>query len=336
MPAREFLDEWFESDILKGALGVDAVTGTMQGPRSAGTTLQFLYQHINGFLNGRFVVGGIGVLSQTLANVAKQAGAEIRTGVGVNRFQIENGRITTVLLENGDQIPAAMILSSATPQRTFMEFVGPQQLEPRFMRATRNIMYRGSTAKLLLVLDGVPQFLGMENETQLHGRIRVAPNLDAIEKAYDCAKYGRFSDNPILDITIPSLVDGTLAPAGQHVISVIVRYVPYGLAEGERDALETAVLQQLEQVVPDIQSQILHKKLLTPNDYEQEYGLTEGNIFHGQMGLDQLLIMRPVSGWGRYETPIENLYLCGAGAHPGGGVTGAPGYNAAQVVLAKK
>ena len=336
MPAREYLDEWFESDLLKGALGVDAVTGTMQGPRSAGTTLQFLYQHINGFLNGRFVVGGIGALSQTLADVAKQAGAEIRLGMGVKRFQIEDGRITTVLLENGDQIPASTILSSATPEQTLMKFVGPQELEPRFMRATRNIIYRGSTAKLILALDGVPRFVGMENETQLHGRIRVAPNLDAIEKAYDCAKYGRYSDNPILDITIPSLIDGTLASFGQHVISVVVRYVPYGLAEEEREGLETAVLQQLEQVAPDIQSQILHKKLLTPNDYEQEYGLTEGSIFHGQMGLDQLLIMRPVSGWGQYETPIENLYLCGAGAHPGGGVTGAPGYNAAQVVLAKK
>lgn len=336
MPAREYLDEWFESDVLKGALGVDAVTGTMQGPRSAGTTLQFLYQHINGFLNGRFVVGGIGALSQTLATVATQAGADIRTGVGVKRFQVENGRITTVLLDNGDQIPAAMVLSSATPAQTLMQFVGPQELEPRFMRATRNIMYRGSTAKLLLAVDGVPQFMGMESESQLYGRIRFAPNLDAIEKAYDCAKYGRYSDNPILDITVPSMVDGTLAPSGQHVLSVVVRYVPYGLAEGERGALETAVLQQLEQVIPNIQSQILHKKLLTPNDYEQEYGLTEGSIFHGQMGLDQLLIMRPVSGWGQYETPIENLVLCGAGTHPGGGVTGAPGYNAAQAVLAKK
>ena len=335
MPAREYLDEWFASDVLKGALGIDAVTGTMQGPRSAGTTLQFLYQHINGFLNNSIVVGGIGALSQALADVAKQAGAEIRVGTGVKRLQIENGRIVTVLLENGDQIPAATILSSATPEQTLMQLVGPQELEPRLMRATRNIMYRGSTAKLLLALDGVPQFAGMENDAQLHGRIRLAPNLDAIEKAYDCAKYGRFSDNPVLDITIPNLVDGTLAPVGQHVISVIVRYVPYGLADEVRADLETAVLSSLAQVAPNIQSQILHKKLLTPSDYEQNYGLTEGSIFHGQMGLDQLLIMRPIPGWGQYQTPIKNLYLCGAGVHPGGGVTGAPGYNAAQMVLAK-
>lgn len=336
MPAREYLDEWFESDVLKGALGVDAVTGTMQGPRSAGTTLQFLYQHINGFLNGRSVIGGIGALSQALAEVAKQAGAEIRLGTGVKRLQIENGRIVTVLLENGDQIPASVVLSSATPQRTFMEFVGPQQLEPRFVRATRNIIYRGSTAKLLLALDSAPEFWGQVRAEQLVGRIRVAQSLDAIEKAYDCAKYGRYSTEPILDITIPTLLDGSLAPSGQHVMSVVVRYVPSGLADEERDEVETAVFNVLEQAAPNLQNQILHKKLLMPQDYEQEYGLTEGSIFQGQMGLDQLLVMRPVAGWGQYKTPIENLYLCGAGAHPGGGVTGAPGYNAAQVVLAAK
>ncbi len=337
MPVREYLDEWFESDVLKGVLGVDGVVGTMQGPRSAGTTLQFLYQHINGFLHGRSVVGGMGALSQALATVAQQAGAEIRLGTGVKRLQIENGRVVTVLLENGDQIPADLVLSSATPQRTLLEFVGAQELKPRFMRATRNIMYRGSTAKLLLAVDGVPEFAGMESVEQLYGRIRLAPSLDAIEKGYDCAKYGRFSSAPILDITIPSLLDGILAPAGQHVLSVVIRYVPYdGFDEGERDGLETAVFAVLEQVVPNLQSQILHKKLITPHDYEQEYGLTEGNVFHGQMGLDQLLIMRPVAGWGQYQTPIANLLLCGAGAHPGGGVTGAPGHNAAQVVLAKK
>ena len=248
----------------------------------------------------------------------------------------ENGRIVTVLLENGDQIPASVILSSATPKRTLLEFVGPQELEPRFVRLTRNIMYRRSTAKLLLAVNGAPEFWGQVSEAQLYGRIRVAPSLDAIEKAYDCVKYGRFSTEPILDIAVPSMLDGSLAPAGQHVISVVVRYVPYGLSEDERDELETAVLNILEQVAPNLQSQILHKKLITPYDYEQEYGLTEGSIFHGQMGLDQLLIMRPVSGWGQYQTPIENLILCGAGAHPGGGVTGAPGYNAAQVVLSGK
>ena len=340
MPFREYIDEWFESDVLKGCLGIDAVAGRMQGPRAAGTTLQFLYQHINGFLNGRMVVGGTGALSQALADVATQAGADIRLDTGVKRFQIEDDRIVTILLENGDQIPASTILSSATPERTFMEFVGPQQLEPHFMREVRNIKYRGSTAKLLLALDGVPNFAGVENVSQLHGRIRLAPNLDAIEKAYDCAKYGEFSEQPILDITIPSLVDGTLAPAGQHVMSVVVRYAPYELAMGDWEqaavALETAVLNLLERVAPNIQTQILHKKMITPYAYEQEYGLTEGSIYHGQMGLDQLLIMRPVSGWGQYKTPIENLYLCGAGAHPGGGVTGAPGYNAAQAVLSKK
>lgn len=339
MPAREYLDEWFESDALKGALAVDAVTGTMQGPWSAGTTLQFFYQHINGFLTYRTVRGGMGALSQALATAARQNGAEIRTGAGVARIQIDADRAVAVLLENGDQIPAHTILSSADPRRTFLELVHPQQLEPRFVRAVRNVIYRGSTAKLLLALDGLPTFAGQTEEGQLHGRIRLAPSLAAIEKAYDAAKHGRVSPQPILDVTLPSLNDGTLAPAGQHILTAVIRYTPFHLKESNwaeaSAALAESALSTLSQVAPGLPAQILHRHLITPTDYEETYHLTEGSIFHGQMSLDQLLVMRPVPGWGQYRTPIANLYLCGAGAHPGGGVTGAPGYNAAQVVLAK-
>ncbi|MBX3059225.1 MAG: NAD(P)/FAD-dependent oxidoreductase [Anaerolineae bacterium] len=340
MPLREYLDEWFESDVLKGALAVDGITGTMQGPWSAGTTLQFLYQHSNGFLAQRTVAGGMGTLSEALASAARQNGAEIRTGAGVARIQIDNGQAIAVLLENGDQIPANVILSSASPRHTFFDFVGPQQLEPRFMRAARNIIYRGSTAKLILALDELPHFVGQENEGQLHGRIRHAPSLAYIEKAYDAAKHGRFSPHPVLDMSIPTLTDPTLAPPGKHILSITIRYAPYCLAEGnwenERDGLVTAVQNTVAPLITQSPNHQITKSpvhLLTPADYEHTYSLPEGSIFHGQMSLDQLLVMRPVPAWGQYRTPIANLYLCGAGAHPGGGVTGAPGYNAAQVVL---
>jgi phytoene dehydrogenase-like protein len=339
MPARDYLDEWFESDALKGALGVDAITGTMQGPWSAGTTLQFFYQHINGFLAHRSVLGGMGTLAEALATVARQSGAEIRTEAGVAKIQVDNGRAIAVLLENGDQIPASVILSSADPRHTFFDFVGPQELEPRFMRAARNIIYRGSTAKLIIALDGLPQFVGQTDEGQLHGRIRLAPSLAYIEKAYDAAKHGRFSPHPVLDMTIPTLGDGTLAPAGKHILSIIIRYTPYSLANGdwqsEREGLVTVVLVALTTLLAPSAHPLTSSPhhLITPIDYEQQYHLPEGSIFHGQMSLDQLLVMRPIAGWGQYKTPIENLYLCGAGAHPGGGVTGAPGYNAAQLIL---
>ncbi|MCP4357248.1 MAG: NAD(P)/FAD-dependent oxidoreductase [Chloroflexi bacterium] len=339
MPAREYLDEWFETDALKGALGLDAIIGTMQGPWSAGTTLQFFYQHVNGFLSRRVVLGGMGALSAALANAARQNGADIRTGVGVANIQVVDGQATAILLENGDQIPANAILSSADPRQTLFDFVGPQLLEPRLMRAVRNIIYRGSTAKLILALDNLPQFIGQTEEEQLHGRIRLAPSLTAIEKAYDAAKHGRFSPQPILDITIPTLTDGTLTPAGKHLMNITIRYTPYHLADGdwesEREGLVTAVLNTLATFTPSPDRLITSSPhhLITPADYAHTYSLPEGSIFHGQMSLDQLLMMRPMPGWGQYRTPITNLYLCGAGTHPGGGVTGAPGYNAAQVVL---
>jgi phytoene dehydrogenase-like protein len=338
MPAREWLDEWFADDLLKGALGLDAVTGSAQGPRAAGTTLQFLYQHMHGLLQPQQVLGGTGALSAALADAAATYGAEVRTGTAVTAIQLdENGCAIAVILENGDQIPARTILSSVDPRQTLFEFVGPQHLPPRFMRAVRNIIYRGTTAKLILALSDLPQFHGQPEASQLSGRIRLAPSLDAIERAYDDSKYGRYSAKPVLDMQIPTILDPGLAPAGRHLLQITVRYTPYWLREESWDeaaaGLETAVLAQLRTVAPQIDELIRHKKLLTPMDYAQTYGLTEGSIYHGQMGLDQLLVMRPVSGWGRYRTPVPNLLLCGAGTHPGGGLTGAPGANAARELL---
>lgn len=336
---KDYLDDWFESDVLKGALASDGLAGLMQGPYSGGTTLMFLYQHSNSFMNRRTVVGGMGQLAAALVSVAQTHGAEIRTGVGVRRILIEENAATGVELDNDEQIQAHVILSNADPRRTFFEMVGPQQLEPRFMRQVRNILYRGSTARLHLALSGLPQFVGQTDEGQVRGRIVISPSVRYLEKAYDNAKYGQISEQPYLDITIPSLNDPTLTPAGQHILSITMRYAPYHLRgtdwTEQKITLTDHIINTLEPYAPGLRNLILHQHLITPLDWEQTYGLTEGSIMQGQMTIDQLLVMRPVPGWSQYRTPVDNLYLCGAGAHPGGGVTGAPGYNAAREVLKK-
>ncbi len=340
MPAAEYLDEWFESEALKGALGASSVTGIKQGPRSSGTALMMLYQAADGsggFRASRFVRGGIGELSKTLAEAARQNGAEIRTGVNVSRIQLRDGRAAGVILAGGEEIEAKVIISNADPNRTFFDLVGAQNLETRFMRAARNIVYRGSTAKMNLVLSGLPQFKGQKEQEQLSGHILINPSLEYLERAYDDAKYGRISNNPFLDIVIPTVLDGTLAPPDQHIMSITMRYAPYQLRDGnwedQREALGDKIIGTLAHYAPGINDLVSHRQIVTPLDWEQRYGLTEGSILHGQMGLDQLLVMRPLPQWSQYRTPIENLYLCGSGTHPGGGVTGAPGFNAAREVL---
>ena len=342
MAAQAYLDEWFESDVLKGALGGSAVTGTALGPRSGGTNLMFLYQNLGGLLNHRFVAGGIGRLSESLAAAAKAHDATIRTGAGVEQILIENGAAVGVRLESGEEIRSRVIMSNADPRRTLFGMVGPQHLEPDVMRSVRNIIYRGTTARLNLVVNGLPAFAGQPDEEQLSGRIRLSPSLDYLERAYDASKYGRFSEHPYLEIFIPtirdrSLITGLQAKNDHHILTATMQYAPYALREGSwptaAETLTTTILDALETIAPGIRRQIIHQCLTTPLDYECDYYLTEGSIYHGQMGLDQMLVMRPIPEWSRYETPIRNLYLCGAGAHPGGGVTGAPGYNAARALL---
>lgn len=337
LPVRDFLDEWFESNLLKGVLGAAGITGMRQGPRSPGTTTTFLYQHPNGFNRPRFVLGGIGQLSEALARVAVEQGATIRTGEAVAAITVEEGRATGVRLASGETVTATTVASSADPRHTLLELVGPTRLQPRFMREVRNIIFRGSTAKVNLALSDLPTFKGQEEEAQLHGHIRISPSLDYLERAYDSAKYSRISPSPYLDAVIPTLTDPTLAPPGRHTLAVTMQYAPYDLDGGDwREAgeqLGDLVLETLEAYAPGVTDLVLHRQVLTPLDWEAEYGLTEGSIHHGQMGLDQLLVMRPVPGWSRYRMPVKGLYLCGAGAHPGGGVTGAPGYNAARAMI---
>jgi len=342
MAARDYLDEWFESDALKGALGGSAVVGATLGPRGAGTNLGFFYQNLGGLLEQRFVVGGMGRLAEALAAAARERGATIRTGAAVAHVLVEGDpepAAVGVELAGGETIRAAVVLSNADPRRTLFDLVGPQHLEPETMRHVRNIIYRGSTARVNLALSDLPEFAGVADAEQLGGRIRVSPSLDAIERAYDAAKYGRFSERPYLEMVIPTLRDPSLAPAGHHILTVTALYAPYALRDGNWDgqaaAFGQAVLDTLESVAPGLRDKMLHCQVVTPLDLERRYGLTEGSIYHGQMGLDQMLVMRPIPGWSRYETPLRNLFLCGAGAHPGGGVTGAPGYNAARAVLSR-
>lgn len=364
MTTQEFLDEWFESEALKGLLGAAGISGIMQGPQSAGTAFMMLYHYLGaadgGFKATRAVRGGTGQLSAALAGVARRYGAEIRTGVEVSQVLLEenpsSGAIYAagVALAGGETIEAKAVISNADPRRTLFGLVGAPNLEPRFVRRVRNIRYRGCTTKVNLALSGLPEFSSLpagnalENNAYLGGHIIISPSLEYLERAYDHAKYGRFSEQPYLDVVIPTVLDPSLAPAGQHVMSITMQYAPYVLKQGskeeiqnpksgwderQRQALADKIIDTLAQYAPNLKDLIRHCQVITPLDWEQEYGLTEGNIFHGEMTLDQLLFMRPVPGYGQYRTPVERLYLCGAGTHPGGGVTGAPGYNAAREIL---
>ena len=350
MPVTDFLDEWFESDALKGALGASGVTGSLQGPRAAGTVLMMLYQSLGlaagaGFRASRFARGGMGQLIAALAAAAQDQSVEICAGAGVSRINVDDGRATGVTLAGGEQINARIIVSNADPRRTLFGLIGPQNLEVKVMRRVRNIRLQGTTAKVNLALKGLPKFTALNSEPEtenpelkLGGHIIINPGLDYLERAYDDAKYGNFSQQPYLDVVIPTLHDSSLAPDGQHVMSITMQYAPYHLAEStwdeQSEALGDKIIDTLTQYAPNLKELILHRQIITPLDWERDYGLTEGGIFHGQMGLDQLLFMRPIAGFAQYRAPVDNLYLCGAGTHPGGGVTGAPGYNAAREIIA--
>lgn len=339
MTVTEFLNEWFESEALKAVLGSAGVTGSMQGPQASGTAFVMLYHHLGaangGFRSSRFVKGGTGQLSVALANAARKFGAEIRTGAEVAHIKLNDDKATGVVLTSGEEISARMIISNADPRRTFFELVGAPNLGPTFVRRVRNIRYRGTTVKVNLALNDLPRF--KDKEAPLSGHVIICPTLEYLERAYDDAKYGRYSQKPYLDIVIPSVLDASLAPANKHIMSITMQYAPYKLREGNwdvhREKLGDHIINTLAAYAPNIKDIILHRQVITPLDWERDYGLTEGGEFHGQMGLDQMLFMRPVAGYGQYRTPIENLYLCGAGTHPGGGVTGAPGHNAAREVL---
>jgi phytoene dehydrogenase-like protein len=344
MSVGELLDDWFETDILKGVVGARGVTGIMQGPRSGGTAFVLLHHQVGrppgAFRTPYAVRGGVGSLARALATAATSFGAEVRTGVEVVRVDTKGERAAGVVLHNGDEIAGRRVVSGADARRTFLDLCDPSRLDPDFVRDVQNVRYRGAWAKVNLALGALPTFSALREggETTLRGTISISPSLEYLERAYDDAKYGRVSAHPHLEIRIPSLADASLAPPGRHVMSIEVQYAPYHLRDavwddGARDALGDRVVETLAAYAPDLPGSILHRQVLTPRDLESVFSLTEGHAYHGELTLDQILFMRPVPGWSRYRTPVRDLYLCGAGAHPGGGIAGAAGANAARIIL---
>ncbi len=343
MSAADLLDEWFESDVLKGPMSVSGIIGTFLGVRSPGTAYVLLH-HYMGEIDGAMrswglVKGGTGQASLACGRAAEHYGAEIRTESPVDRVLTSGGRATGVVLENGDEIRARVVVSGLDPRRTFFGLVGEEALPDDFVTAIGRYKYRGSSGKVNLAVDRLPEFACRPGSEHLRGDVAIAPSIRYLERAYDQAKYGDFSDRPYINLVIPSILDPSVAPPGKHVMSCFVQYAPYDIKEGpsfwpeRREAFGEAVIDTLEEYIPGLRDTILFKQVLTPWDLEQDFGLTEGNIFHGELSLEQLLFLRPAAGWARYRTPIDKLWLCASGAHPGGGLMGAPGEIAAKELL---
>jgi phytoene dehydrogenase-like protein len=292
------------------------------------------------FRSWGFARGGTGAISEAIAAAARQAGATIRTSTPVAGIRVKRGRALGVTLASGEEIDADVVLSSLDPHLTFLQFVGAGELPADFVAGVRQYRFRGSSAKVNFALDALPDFTCRPGSgDHLRGAISISPSVDYMERAYDQAKYGAFSSRPYIDMVIPTLTDPSIAPAGKHILSCFVQYAPYRLARStwdeQREALGDAVVDTLAEYAPNIRQIILHRQVLTPLDLEREFGLSEGNIFHGELTLDQLFFLRPVPGWARYATPIRNLWMCGSATHPGGGIMGAPGRNAARRILGR-
>ncbi|HEV7501899.1 MAG TPA: NAD(P)/FAD-dependent oxidoreductase, partial [Vicinamibacteria bacterium] len=342
MAVADFASEWFSTEVLRAMVCGRGIHGVFGGPWSAGTTANLLLQAAGGDGNGAGtavqLVGGLGSLVGALTAAARQHGAEIRTKAEVERITVKDGRVTGVVLAGGEEIAARAVVSGADPKRTFLSLLDPAVLDPDDVRRLRNYRQQGMASKVNLALDALPAFRGEVSADHLRGRIHIGPEVDLLERAFDEAKYGGISGKPYLEATIPTLSDPTLAPAGRHVMSVYVQFTPYALREGtwdaRRDELGDAVLRTLEEYAPGLTRSVIGRQVLTPVDLERTYGLTGGHPAHGEMALDQLFLARPLLGWGRYRAPLPGLYMCGAGTHPGGGVTGGPAANAAREILA--
>ena len=341
MAAADLVAEYFETELLRAVVAARGIFGTFLGPWSAGSSLVLLLRaaadsHPAG--SGWFAAGGMGAVTQAMAAAARQAGAEIRTGAEVIEVRVKDGAATSVVLSTGEQISATAIISNADPKRTLLKLVDPIHLSPDFVMKLQHYRMPGTVAKVNLALSGLPKFNGLDgNATALNSRIHIGPEIDYLERAFDESKYGEFSKQPYLEIAIPSLGDPSLAPSGQHVMSVYMQYAPFKLKnsdwESQRKKLGQAVVKTLAQYAPGLPQLILTHQIITPQDLEDTYGLTGGHIFHGELALDQFFTMRPLLDWGRYKTPIANLYLCGSGTHPGVGLTGGSGANAAREIL---
>ena len=344
MSAVDFLDQWFETDALKATMSASGIIGTFLGVRSPGTAYVLLH-HYMGEIDGAFRSwglsrGGTGAVSEAIAGAARRFGAEIRTEAPVAHILTRNGRATGVALENGDEIQADIVVSSVDPRLTFERFMHTKDLPDDFVQGVKRYKYRGSSGKVNLALDTLPDFTCLPGPGEhLRGAISISPSVDYMERAYDEAKHGAFSSRPYIDMVIPTLSDASLAPPGKHVMSCFVQYAPYHLKPGDvwddarREAFGDAVIDAIAVHAPNIRNIIRHRQVLTPLDIERTFGLSEGNIFQGELSLEQLFFLRPVPGWAQYATPIDKLYMCGSATHPGGGIMGAPGKNAAEKIL---
>jgi phytoene dehydrogenase-like protein len=345
MSAAEFLERWFETEPLKATMSASGIIGTFLGVRSPGTAYVLLH-HYMGEIDGAFRAWGIpksgtGGVAAAIASAAREAGAEIRTSAPVAQVRVHDGRATGVVLESGEEIAARSVLATTDARVTFLELLRAGTLDPAFEAEVRRFRFRGSSGKVNLALDGLPSFTSLPGPGEhLRGAISFSPSLDYMEQAYDDAKAGRFSRRPYVDVVIPTLVDPTMAPPGKHVMSCFVQYAPYHLAEGtwdsQRDAFGNAVIDVIAERAPNIRDLIVGRQAVTPLDMERDVGLSEGNIFQGELSLEQLFFNRPVPGWSRFRTPVRDLWLAGSSAHPGGGIMGSPGRLAALSVLADR
>jgi phytoene dehydrogenase-like protein len=341
--AADFLDHWFESEQLKVTLATDGVIGANGGPRSPGTAYILLH-HCMGGVNGHrglwgFVRGGMGGISNAIADSARAQGATIRVNAPVQKIIVKKGRAHSVVLESGEEIQARIIASNLDPRRTFLKLMDSADLPTDFVDSVRAFRSEGTSLKMNLALSGLPDFKALPGApgAQHRATMHICPSVEYIERAWDDAKYGAPSRSPLIEMTIPTMYDPTLAPAGRHIMGIFLQYAPYTLKgtswDEQREPYTQRVLDLIEEYCPNIRSIVVECQTLTPLDLERRFGLTGGNIFHGEMSLDQMFVMRPVAGWARYRTPVKGLYLCGSGAHPGGGVMGAPGHNAAREIL---
>jgi phytoene dehydrogenase-like protein len=343
MSAVDFLDQWFETDVLKATMSASGIIGTFLGVRSPGTAYVLLHHYMGeidgAFRSWGFARGGTGAISNAIADAAREAGAEIRTQAGIAKIIVKESKAKGVVLANGDEIYAGIIVSSVDPRHTFIHFIEDGLLPDAFLEQVRRYKFRGSSGKVNLALDALPNFKCMPGPgAHLRGAISISPSVEYMEKAYDDAKYGDFSRRPYIDIVIPSLTDPSVAPPGKHVLSCFVQYAPYKLRPGlnwddQKETFGNNVIDTIAEHAPNIKDIILHKQVLTPLDLEREFGLSEGNIFQGELSLEQLFFLRPVPGWAQFRTPIKNLYMCGSATHPGGGIMGAPGRLAALEIL---
>ena len=342
MSAVDFLDQWFETDVLKATMSASGIIGTFLGVRSPGTAYVLLHHYMGeidgAFRSWGFSRGGTGAISNAIASAAREAGVEIRTDTSVSKIIVKDGAAVGVVLDDGDYLTCQVVSSSVDPNLTFLQMVGTEHLPDDFVADVRRYKFRGSSGKVNLALDALPDFTCLPGPgAHLRGAVSISPSIEYMERAYDEAKYGRYSRRPYIDVVIPSLTDPSVAPPGKHVMSCFVQYAPYHLKEGtwdeHKDAFGETVINTIAEYAPNIKNVILHRQVLTPLDLEREWGLTEGNIFQGELTLEQLFFLRPAPGWAQYRTPVANLYMCGSATHPGGGIMGAPGRNAARRIL---